>query len=186
MLRIVNLEEIQDMLLHIPTLVDLQEQRDPNFVIDTKKWLAELEKVLTNNRLTSAGIVAALRGELISAERGVIPAGIELKGRVTRRKIREATAAHLIRQTSELVTNIIQRDQERFAEGERLIRQLVSIAKAKGLIQELLTNDSSTEALRSIWKALLTDPDLSAGVVNVEGLVGPYDSLIILKRIVNY
>ena len=76
MLRIVNLEEIQGILLHISGLVDLQEQRDPNFVRDVKQWLSKLEKTLDSNRMAVAGNVAALRGLIISAEQGIIPAGV--------------------------------------------------------------------------------------------------------------
>jgi len=183
MLQIANLEEIQGMLSSIPNLVDLQEQRDPNFVQDVKQWFSKLEKVLSNNRMAVAGIVATLRGVLISAERGIIPTGVEFHDRATRRKIREGAAAYLVRQTGDLVSSAIQKDCERVAEAERLTRQLVSMAKAKGLIKELPGRNNFGDTLKIIWRKMSVDANLSPGTVNVEGLIGPYDALIVLDRI---
>lgn len=182
MLRIVNLEEIQGMLLRIPGLVDQQDRRDPDFVQDVKRWLSKLEKILDDNRIPVAGNVAALRGVLISAERDVIPAGIEFHGRSTGRKIREAAAAYVLRQTGDLVSSVIQKDDERIAEAKRMGRQLVALAKAKGLIHELPSGENYTEMLKAMWRTLSSDPDISPGTVNVEGLVGSNDALIILDR----
>lgn len=182
MLRIVNLEEIQNMLLRISDLVDLNEQRDPNFVHYVKQWLSELEKVLKNNHLPVAGTIATLRGILISAERGNIPAGVEFKGRATGRKIRETTASQLIRQAVDLVSNFIQKDVERIMEAERITRQLVSIAKTKGLIREIPSGDNFTDMLKAIWLTMGADQVLSQGIVSVEGLVGPQDALVVLDR----
>lgn len=185
MLRIINLEEIQGMLLSISGLVDLHEQGRPDFVESLKQWLSKLEKVLDANRMPAAGNIAALRATLISAERGTIPAEIELHSRATGRRIREATAAFVLRQTSEIISSSIQKDSERVAEAERLARQLVTLAKAKGLIQGSLSGGSSMDKLRAVWHTMSADPTLSPGTLNAEGLVGPYDALIILDRIIS-
>jgi hypothetical protein len=183
MLRILNLEEIEGMLLRIRNLVDLQDQRDPDFVEGVKEWLSGLEKALENNRLAVAGNVAALRGMLLSAEQGVIPSGIVFHGRATRRKIRDATGAYVLRQSGDLVSSVIQRDRGQVAEAERMTRQLVALAKAKGLIQELPSGENFTDMLQAIWRRLSADPDISAGTINVEGLIGPHDALVVLDRI---
>lgn len=183
MLRIVNLEEIQGMLLRIPGLVDLQERRNTDFIKDVKQWLSKLEKVLENNRLPAAGNVAALRAMLISAERGVIPAGVEFQGRATGRKIRDAAASFVLRLAGDIVSNAIQKDRARVADAERMTRQLVSLAKAKGLIHELPSRENFTGILKAIWRTLSGDPDVSPGTINVEGIVGPQDALVILDRI---
>lgn len=182
MLNIVNLEEIQSMLLLIPALVDLQQERDTDFVEEVKNWLKKMEKMLENSRIPAAGNVATLRGALISAERGIIPVGIELHGRPTGRKIKEATAADVLRRGGDIVSNVICKDNERIAEATRMNRQLVALAKAKGLIRELPSGENYTEILKALWRTLASDPDISPGTTNVEGLVGPNDALIILDR----
>lgn len=182
MLRIVNLEEIEGMLLRIRGLIDLQEKRNIGFVKEVKSWLAELEKVLGNNRIPAAGNVASLLGLLISAERGAIPEEIVLQGRPTKRKITEATASHVLQLVGDLVSNVIHKDRERVAEARRLSRQLVTLAKAKKLISELPSGENYTGMLKSIWQTLCSDPEISPGAINVEGIVGPHDALIILDR----
>ena len=182
MLRIVNLEEIQGMLLRIPDLINLQERRDSGFVEEVKRWIATFEKVLVSNRMPVTSNVATFRGVLISAEGGVIPPGVEFHGRPTKRKIREAAAAYVLRQTGDLISSVIQKDYERIVEAERLTRQLIAMAKAKGLVQPLPGEGDHMEKLRALWRILVADPDIGAGTVNVEGLVGPYDALIVLDR----
>ena len=70
MLSLLNLEEIQGVLLQTPQLVRELEAREATFFGSVKAWLAQCEQVLVSNRLTIAAAVAALRGSLISTERG--------------------------------------------------------------------------------------------------------------------
>lgn len=182
MLRIVNLEEIQNMLLRVSALVELSEHHDLNFVSSVKNWLIDLEKVLNHNHLSVAATIATLRGTLISAENGAIPVGIEFKGRATKRRVREATASQSIRQAVDFVMTTIKKDVERVTEAERITRQLVSIAKSKGLIKEIPAGDNFTGMLKAIWQTMSADQVLSQGIVSVEGLVGPNDALVILDR----
>jgi hypothetical protein len=182
MLRIINLEELQNLLLRVPTIVEQHEQRDPRFVSTVKEWLTALETVLKNNHLPAAANVAALRGNLISTEQGNIPAGINIKGRLTKRKIQQATASQSLGQTVEIVSDVIQKDVDRVAEAQRITRQLVAIAKIKGFITEVPHGNNFTSILQSIWTKMSNDQALAQGVVNVEGLVGPHDALLILDR----
>lgn len=184
MLRIVNLEEIQNMLLRVPGIVELNEQRDPRFVPAVKKWLTELETVLKNNHLTVSANIASLRGNLISTDQGNIPTGINFTSCITKRKVREATASQSISQAVDIVTINIQNDVGRVTEAERVTRQLVSIAKSKGLLTEIPHGVNFTGMLKLIWKTMSADQVLSQGVVSVEGLVGPNDALLILDRVI--
>lgn len=184
MLRIGYIEAVRGMLMRIPGLVDLEKRGDSAFVQEVERWLTELEQLLYDNRISAAGSVATFRGELISAQRGVIPAEIVFHGKPTRRKIKEATAVHVLRQVNDLVLNVIHKDIERVAKAERMGRQLVAIAKAKGLIQELPSGENHTEKLKVMWRTLSSDPDISPGIINVEGLIGPQDTLIVLDRII--
>ncbi|PVX26807.1 MAG: hypothetical protein CW691_00395 [Candidatus Bathyarchaeum sp.] len=182
MLRVINLEEIQNLLLRVPDIVALCEKGDFGVVAAVKKWLIQMEMTLKNNKLSVSANVAACRGLLISAEQGNIPSGINFKGRITRRKVREATASRCISETVKIVSDRIQKDAERVEEAERIIRQLVSIAKAKGLIVDVPQGNNFSDALKYIWKSMSTDQVLTQGAVSVEGLVGPHDALILLDR----
>ena len=182
MLRIVNLEEIQNHLLRVPAIVQLSQQRDINFISETKKWLTQLECTLKNNQLPVSANIAALRGNIISSEQGNIPTGIRFEGHATKRKIKEATASQSLSQAVDIITCSIQKDVDRINEAERVTRQLVSIAKNKGLITELPHGKNFSAILQHIWKKMAADQILSQGVVSVEGLVGPNDALLVLDR----
>ena len=182
MLRIVNLEEIQSVLLLVPNLVSLHERRDAGFIAGVKNWLTALEKVLENNRMSAAGSVATLRDVLISAETGVITAGIEFHGRRTKKKVKEATASKVLHEAGDLISNVIRKDSERVTEAERMCRQLVALAMAKGLIRVPSEDRDHTEDLRVLWQALAADTEIGIGTRNMEGLVGPHDVLIVLDR----
>jgi Arc/MetJ-type ribon-helix-helix transcriptional regulator len=182
MLRIINLEEIQGLLLRVPQLVDLLERRTPSAVSEVKSWLTTVEQTLVNNRMPLAGNIATLRGILISAERGVIPTGVVFHGRPTVRKIREATTADVLRQSSDLVADAVREDTARIAEAERLGHQIVVIAKSQGLVPQEFSGGDRNEMLENLWSSFSTDANIKAGAVRLLSLVGQNDVLIILDR----
>jgi hypothetical protein len=182
MLQIVNLEVIQAMLLRVPGLIHALERRDPDFVGIVKSWLTEAEQVLISNRMAVAAEVAGLRGMLISAERGVMPAGLVFSGRATARKIKQACAADVLRRAEELISKAITEDAARFAEGERLAQQIVSVAQRKGLTMAATSADKYTEMLNAIWYAMIADPDVGSATTHLAGLVAINDALILVDR----
>ncbi len=181
MMHIVNLEEIQDNLLHIPGLIQRFENRDVKFAFQVKEWLVNVEKVLTSNRLAVAAEIAVLRGVLILAERGVMPSGMVFSGKMTSRKMRDAVAADVLRKADETISAYIKAPAAQIAEGERLTRQIVALAMRKGLIQNENRSDHA-QKLNDIWKKLSSDPELGPVATHIGGLVGAYDALILLDR----
>ncbi len=77
---------------------------------------------------------------------------------------------------------VINKESARIDEAQRIARQLVALAKAKGLIHEFPSGENYTEMLKTMWRTLASDPDILPGTISVEGLVGPNDALIILDR----
>jgi len=181
-MHIVNIEEIQGMLLRVPELIDRLESHDPDFAVLVKDWLTGAEQVLISNRLAVASDVAVLRGVLISAERGVLPEGMVLTGRKTARKIKDATSADALRRASELVSDAIRGDAAQIAEGEKLTRQLVALAERKGILPDDPDAGGHSETLNAIWRAMSEDPDLGPATTHLAGLVGAYDALVLLDR----
>ena len=183
MLRIVNLEEIQGILLKIPSLVDLQEKRDTSFIQSVKEWLSSLEKALENNKMPLAGTIAATRASLISTERGKMPEGVEFRRRTSGGNLKEAAAVGAIKKAGNIVYDAVKPDAERIAEAERTVRQLVAVARSKGIINNIEGNINFTENMHNLWQSLAADSDLRPGTTGVDGLVGPYDALILLDRV---
>lgn len=182
MLRIVNLEEIHGLLLRIPSLVDELERKGPHAIDGVRQWLVTLEQVLENNRLPLAGNIAALRVGLDAALSGVIPAGIEFHGSVSRRKIREAAAADMLKRASDLVTSAVQGDGNRIDEAQRVARQLIALARFRGLIPASRPAGDPIENVKSVWNSMQSDTEIGQGAAHLVGLVGPYDALIVLDR----
>lgn len=182
MLRIVNLEEIQTLLLRVPGLVHALEARESGFAGAVKEWLVQTEQVLTNNRMPAAAEVATLRGALISAERGVLPPGLTFLGRPTSRKVKDAAAADVLRKAQELVSGAVRADAAQVAEAQRLARQVVSVAQRKGLAEVMPAGGTHTERLAALWSAMLADPDVGSATVHLGGLVGSQDALVLLDR----
>lgn len=182
MLRLMNYEEIQGMLFEVPRLVDAHAKRDPHFNDRVLDWLARLERVLENNRLHQAAVVASHRGTLTAADRGVTPPGVAVSGRSSRSKLRDAAAVDILHKVSAMMTDLLQVDVERFREAERQMRQLHTFAMAKGLLTDTVPDTQRTEALQTVWKAIAADAELRGGTINIEALVGSYDALVILDR----
>jgi hypothetical protein len=147
-----------------------------------KQWLVRSETALRNNRLPAAATVAALRGTLIMADRGVIPAGIAFSGRATPRKIRDASAADILRQAEGITAGAIRDDAARMAEGERLAQQIAAVAVRKGLVAGVAAAASHGERLSRLWTAVQADPDIGAASTHLAGLVGQTNTLILLDR----
>lgn len=183
MLNIVNLEEIQGVLLRVPGLIHELAERQMSLIDSVKTWLADGEQTLINNRMPVAAEVAALRGMLISAERGVIPPGMAFTTRTTTRMIKEAAAAEALRRAADVITQAISGDAARVAEGEKLMRQILAVAQRNGISNVTAYGEyTHSDMVKAIWKAMTEDPDLGGATTRLEGLVGANDALVLLDR----
>ncbi len=182
-MRIVNFEEIQGMLLRVPGLINSHEKRDQHFFTFVKDWLIQMEQILANNHLPVTANVAVLRGVLISTERGLSPNDIVFKGKATMRKIKEASAAEILRRAVELVSDAIKVPARQISEGEMLMQQLLALAALKGLLSVNLNVEKHSDKLKIIWQAINADPELAPVSTHLTGLVGFSDALILLDRL---
>jgi hypothetical protein len=172
-MQLITLDRVDELRLGVPRIVDRYDDGDPRFAEDVKRWIRDAEEILTAARLPAAASLAALRGTLIAAEEGTLPAGVTFSGRATPRKIRDAVAADVLRRADEQVVNATSSAAAQFDEAERLVRQMLPVAMQKGLI-------GSSAA--SSWAALENDANLGAIATHVVGLAGRNDALILLGR----
>jgi hypothetical protein len=175
MLRIASIEEIQGLQLTLPAIVNLFEKRDPMFSEAVKRWLLDVERVLAQNRLGAAGDLATLRATLIAAQRGSVPAEATA-GTRSARKARDAVAADVLRRADDIVTGLIRKPLAQIADGERVARQLVAVARAKGMVP------ANGAVISAVWKAMQADSDLRPSAIGLEGLMGVCDTLVLLDR----
>jgi hypothetical protein len=83
-----------------------------------------------------------------------------------------------------MVAQLIRTDQERIENARNTARQMLALAKARGIDVDLPHNGDFTGAIKALWRTLRADPELTAGTINIEGLVGPHDALVVLDRVI--
>lgn len=182
MLRIVNLDEFQRLLLRVPALVDDLERRTADAPGGVRNWLVEVEGALKNNRMPLAGSIAGLRARLDSASKGAVPHGIVVIGSVSRRKVRYAVAAEVLQEAADSLAAEIESDRARIEEADRLARQLVVAAQVKGMVNGPPPAAEHADTIQALWTAILSEPEIGGGAVHLLSLVGPSDSTIVLDR----
>ena len=99
----------------------------------------------------------------------------------TPRKCRDAAAAEALRRAEQQIADVIRADLAQLAEAERLLRQMVAVARYKGYIGNS-NGLPHAAALNSLWSRLRTDADLAQGTVRIEGLIGAANALALLDR----
>jgi len=178
MLPILNLEQIQDMLLHVPGLVRKLEEQHADYCDAVVDWMRGVEDVLTNNRLPAAASVSAVRGGVIAAARGITGTALTAGG-PSKRKLRDAAATDALRRAEEIVSSALRADQMQVADGERLARQLVAHAVRTGALTADMLRAPQLEAL---WQRVIGDSDLGTPANHLAGLVGLQNALILFGR----
>jgi hypothetical protein len=180
-LNVVQVEAFQQLLLEVPRLVDRIERRSSGLAGHVLDWLKRVEAALENNKIASVSRIAALRAQLLQAGRGVQGADVQVTGRPTRRKIEDATAAMALQRGNQLLHDVIAERESVFGEAERLMRQLVAVAEAKGIVRACREHVPAAP-LPCIQQAMAADADLAGGYVRLVSLVGKYDAAIFLDR----
>lgn len=177
MLAIVNMEEIHGLLLQIPRLVQKLEDQQSDYCEAVIEWMKQLEHALASNRLPSGASIAALRGGVIAASRG-ITAGPPVSGS-SRRKARDAAATDALRRAEEIVASAMRADQAQIADAERLARQLVAHGLRKRILDDEVLRRRQVEA---IWQRLASDPELGSPASHLSALVGLPNALVLVGR----
>lgn len=170
-------ERVSRQLRQVSSIVDLQSSRAPGFVDEVVRWLAETEHVLNEVGATGSSALAALRTRLLTTVHGV-----GLEPGVTRRKASEAAASTGLAEGQRIVSAVLQPDLDRFAEAEGVVHQLVAVLRAKGHLGPQLAGLAHDAALQQVLAVLRSDADTAAATAHVQGLLGLFDTLVVLDR----
>ena len=182
MLHVRNVEEIEDLLLLLPALVRQQESGTADFAEIVDCWLNSLEKVFEANRLYHSGSIAMLRSSIVSVKQGQVLRGIELRGRQTRSRLLKASASQAMQGGAEVASHVIEENRPRIQEATRFAQQIIAAAFSRSLIAKRSERMDNTAYLNMIRQSFRTISDLESAVVQLEGLVGPQDALILIDR----
>ncbi|MEM6989631.1 MAG: hypothetical protein AAF721_04015 [Myxococcota bacterium] len=180
MLNCLQLEELEARLLEAPGLADSYSRRDADFAERLVAWLTTVEAALQQNRLPAAATIAALRTNVVAAGRGAIPAGVTVQGRPTKTKLRAAAAVSVLHSATVLLERVIEPDQIRHREAREMMQRIVALASAKALPGFGPRDVHVPDTAR--WQALRADNDVQGGAIQLEGMVGANDALVLLNR----
>ena len=181
-LNVVQYEEIVALLRQVPALTDQLEERSSGFADEVLAWLKRAESTLENNRVPAVSRLSAFRAMLIEAGRGVRHAEIAVVGRPTLRKVQEATATLALQRSNDVLHEVIAERRTVFEEAERLSRQVLAVAEAKGLIEACDDGRPHDAFLSCLRESVASDDDLAAVYVHLVSLVGATDVLIFFDR----
>ncbi len=181
-MNIPSLDVVQELLLQAPSMVDMYDRHDRAFPPSVKEWLVRMEELMAKSKVPIASNLAMLRSMIVSSERGTVPDGIVLPGKLTRSRIMETVSIAVFRKAVDIVTEEIKPQLTRVRESEELMRQLVAYGTRKNLIIGLGTIPDRTARLMATWSNLSRDPEIGVATSRVVGLVGMYDALILLDR----
>ncbi|HEV8303691.1 MAG TPA: hypothetical protein VGQ25_01905 [Gemmatimonadales bacterium] len=174
MLRLLQLEEIEGLLLDVPLLVRRYEAREPRFHADVGAWLGLVSEVLRRNRLSGSATVAGLQGEVTAAARGVIPPDLGVRASVSKRQTTAAVALRALQRATALLRGEIESPRARANDARLVARAALAVARAKGLLGPL--------SPQAQFAALEGDNDTRAMVTHMVGLLSRGDALIVLDR----
>ena len=180
-MRLLQLEELDTLVLELPPLIGRYERRDSAFTDLVLAWLSRAETALSSNRRPEAAEVATLRSQVVSTDRGQTQANLAVRGRPTRRKLREAAALATLDPARGALKRSTEDTRQRVIEAENVMRKIVAVADRKGF--DLKLGDAGRwSRLIALFEALRADSDLAVAVTAAVGLVGRFDALILLDR----
>ncbi|MCB0721646.1 MAG: hypothetical protein KDC73_07755 [Ignavibacteriae bacterium] len=174
-----QVEELQKREMEIPGLIDSLKDRSGNFFNSCLEWIHELSDYMKKNNIPESADISLLEGRLIMAERGQVEGDIAFKSRASKSKIKEAVGVEALREAQNVILRIIQNPVMRIEEAASLIRQICAIAEHKGLLQN---RTFSPNHIESLIAELKDDPDLTNGIVKLNGMLPQIDLIILFDR----
>ncbi|HBI26460.1 MAG TPA: hypothetical protein DDY25_01865 [Peptococcaceae bacterium] len=180
-MRLLAVEEIQQIQSHLAVLTDLYEERSLSFADESKQWIIKLEDAFRNNKLPQVADLSSYRTLMISYERGFLP-NQAVSGRYnSKRKQLAAAIVTILTSVNSLVSETLKPFMAQLGEVERIMSQVLSVASAKGLLAGSPTG-THTQNMIHYWSRISEDNDLMPLCIHMSGLIHPQDILIVLDR----
>lgn len=181
------IEEIRQALLRVPALTASYEKREARFIYDFKTWLHETEGILEKHRLSQTAQLSTLRGILLAMERGVLDGQYSFTSRNVTKKHILSAAAYTLNQAQQILSNIIQPEEEKLHEANLMARQVLAIAWQQGAfstgafvnMSQDLTAPQIPQAIE-IWKILEQSEGLRGGLAQMLALLGAREAQEVL------
>lgn len=175
-----QLLEIENLLMETIELSKSFKNKELKFASHVVQWLERFEEVLKNNKMSESGILAAKKAMILAADRGCIPEHLSIKGRETKMKWKNAAAIHALQFVTNLVEKSIEQDKRRREDAVEVALKIAAHAELKRLpgFGELHSMVSDEDR----WSIIMQDPDVRGGALQLQGLMGKIDSIVLLAN----
>ena len=177
------LAELDSVLSETAPLIDLYKNKELSFYEKSVKWLERLEKLADENRWIIKAEIASLRGKVITASRMQSDDAFDwMPKSKNRRRAKEALTAECINIAVNRSMDFVQKDRELHNEAANLLRQILSIAISKGLIEPRPRAAIDGVFITQSWRMIAVDPELAQMCTHAVGLVGAYNAYILFDK----
>ena len=179
MIALPHLAEIERHLENLSPLADAVESRGLQLYDRVREWIREAEELLRRQSMAQAGDLAVIRAELAAALHAP-PAGPGAAARTrSRRARREQAAAEALARAARVLHEAVSPARQLSQEGERIARQIASVAKTKGYP---VAGAEDWGQVSAAWERASRDPDLLAAATHLVGLVGRINAMLLYMR----
>ncbi len=175
------LDESRALLEESMRLVDLYQDKHPDFPLRLIDWLRCAEETLKKHRRSQLGPLSALRARALAALAGVHEGADPAARRLQARKQTAGACALLLGQAQGLLHEAQAALEPRRDEAMRLIQQMLQILLQGGVLQPLLAA-GPVERLALVWQACQTRPEVANGARQILGLVAWADALRLIDE----
>lgn len=172
-MRLIQVEEIEQLLLQVPRIVELQESQPTAFVARAATWIDLLEQALVAARAYEAAHLAALKSQLLFARTFVAHEPPESRTQPTRARQLAFDAAKAMTEAATVATAVLDEHRPRFDAADRRIHKLVA---------DLRSRDLPTDTVADARAAIHGRRELEREYLGVEGSIGPEDAILLLGR----
>ena len=177
------LAELDSILSETTLLIDLYKNKEISFYDKSVKWLERLEKFADDNRWFIRAEIATLRGRVITVSRMQSDDAFNwMPKSKNRRRAKEALTAECINAAVSRAMDFVQKDRKLQNEAANILRQILSVATLKGLIETRPMAAVDSEFITQSWRMAATDPEMAQMCAHVVGLVGAYNAYILFDK----
>lgn len=177
------LDEARALVEESTRLVDLYQDKRPDFPVRLVDWLRRAEETLKQHRRTQLGSMSALRARALAAIAGVHEGGEPAARRLQARRQTAGACALLLGQAQGLLHEVCAALEPKRDEAARLLQQMLQILLQGGVLQPLLAAaPGPAERLALVWQACQTRPEVANGARQILGLVAWADALRLIDE----
>ena len=170
------------LLLGVPWLVKLYEEKSPSFSDAVKEWMGTVEPVMMASGLPHVSEVSSMKARIIAAERGILTGdGVTSIGRSSPSKQRYvgAITAQSLNRAQEILHGLLAPYEARYMEAAQVTRQMVIAATQLGLLNGYFRNGGGN-GVAQLFRTLMADANLRPLATRVLELLTFEDAIQLL------